>query len=75
MCGSVAVSGVPVVSDVGETAPSVVTVMCEGAPQDSEWDFVEPQSFSFSKKRNIRLCGIPGRHELRRDAGKGSFLP
>ena len=29
-CGSVAVSGVPVVSDVGETTPSVVTVLCEG---------------------------------------------
>ena len=35
-CGSVAVSGVPLVTDVGETAPSFVTVMCEGAPSDSE---------------------------------------
>ena len=52
-CGSVAVSGVPVVIDVGETASSVVTVMCEGVPSDSEWDFVEPQSFSFSEKRNF----------------------
>ena len=51
--GSVAVSGVPVASDLGETAPSVVTVMCEGVPSDSEWDFVEVQSFSFSKKRNF----------------------
>ena len=42
-----------VVADVGGTAPSVVTVMCEGVPSDSEWDFVEPQSFSFSKKRNF----------------------
>ena len=46
-------SGVSVVPDVGETAPSLVTVMCEGVPSDSEWDFVEPQSFSFSKKRNF----------------------
>ena len=52
-CCSEAVSGVLVVSDVGETAPSVVPVMCEGAPSDSEWDFVEPQSLSFSKKRNF----------------------
>ena len=52
-CGSVVVSGVPVVTDVGETALSVVTVMCEGVPRDSEWDFVEPQSFSFSKKRKF----------------------
>ena len=29
---SFAVSILPVVTDVGETAPSVVTVMCEGAP-------------------------------------------
>ena len=43
-----AVSGVPVV-----TAPSVVTVMCAGVPSDSEWDFVEPQSSSFSKKRSV----------------------
>ena len=35
------------------TALSVVTVMCAGARSDSEWDFVEPQSFSFSKKRNF----------------------
>ena len=52
-CGSVAVSDVPVVTDVYETAPSVVTVMCEGVPSDSEWDFVEPQSSSFSKRCNF----------------------
>ena len=52
-CGSVAVSGLLVIPDVGEAAPSVVTVMCGGALSASEWDFVEPQSFSFSKKRNF----------------------
>ena len=36
-------SGVPVVTDVGETAPSVVTVICEGVPSECEWDFVDPQ--------------------------------
>ena len=51
--GTVAVSGVPVASVLGESAPSVVTVMCGGVPSDSEWDFVEVQSFSFSKKRNF----------------------
>ena len=45
--GSVTVSGVPVVLDVGEATPSVVTVLCGGVPSDSDWDFVEPQSFSF----------------------------
>ena len=39
-CGSVAVSGVPVVPEVVETTPSVVTVMCEGVPSDSEQGFV-----------------------------------
>ena len=48
-CGSIDVSGVPVVPDVGVTALSAV--MCGGVPSDS--DFVEPQSFSFSKKRNF----------------------
>ena len=56
-CGSVAVSGVLVVTDVGETAHSAVAAMCEGVLSDSEWDFVEPQSFSFSKKRNFACVG------------------
>ena len=67
--GSVAGSCVPLVTDVGETAPSVVTVMCEGVLSDSEWDFVEPQSLSFSQKRNF-ACD-----ELRRNASRGSSLP
>ena len=50
-CGSVAVSGVLVVTDVSGTALSVVTVMRVGAHADSEWECVEPQSFSFSKKQ------------------------
>ena len=37
----------------GVSAPSVVTVMCEDVSSDSEWDVVEPQSFSFSKKRSF----------------------
>ena len=44
-CGSVAVSGMLEVADMGEAALSVVTVMCEGVPSDSQWDFVEPQLF------------------------------
>ena len=31
------------VPDVGETNPSVVAVMCEGVPSDSQWDFVQEQ--------------------------------
>ena len=40
-----AVSGMLVVTDVGDSAPFVVTVMCEGVSSDLGWDFVEPQSF------------------------------
>ena len=46
-------SGVLVVADVSGTALSVVTVMCEGVPSDFEWEFVELQSFSYSKKRKF----------------------
>ena len=46
-------SDVPVLAGVGVSAPSEVTVVCEDVPSDSEWDFLEPQSFSFSKKRNF----------------------
>ena len=60
---------------VGETTPSIVTVMCEGVPSDSERDFVEPQSFSHSKKRNVACVENPGRHELLRNTSKGSSLP
>ena len=49
-CGSVAVSGVPVVTDVSGTAPSVVTGMCECAHSDSEWEVVEPQDFFLSPR-------------------------
>ena len=35
------------------TALPVVTLMCADARSDSEWDSVEPQSFSFSTKRNF----------------------
>ena len=34
-------------------APSLVSVMCEGDALGSEMEFVEPQSFSFFKKRAI----------------------
>ena len=27
--------------------------MCEGVSSDSDWECVEPQPFSFSKKRSI----------------------
>ena len=49
------VSAVPVVTDVLVSPSSVVTECYEDVSLDSDWDFVEPQFFSFSKKRSS-LC-------------------
>ena len=54
-CGSVAGSDVPVLAGVRVSAPSVVTLMCEGVPSDSERDFVDPQSFLLSPRSEISL--------------------
>ena len=43
----------PVVTDVLVSSSSAVAVKCEGASSDSDWEFVEPWSFSFSNKRSI----------------------
>ena len=48
-CGSVAGSHVLVLVGVCVSALSVVTVLCEDAPSDSEWVFVDPQSFSLQE--------------------------
>ena len=42
----------PVVPVVAVSPSSVVTEVCDGFSLDSDWEFVEPQSFSFSKKRS-----------------------
>ena len=42
---------VPYVTDVPVCPSSVVTELCDVSSCCSNWDFVEPQSFSFSKKR------------------------
>ena len=41
-----------VVADVPVSPSSVVTEVCDGFLLGSDWEFVEPQSFSFSKKRS-----------------------
>ena len=53
---------VPDVSDVVVSSSSVVTEMCKDSPCCSDWDVVEPQSSSFSKKR--ALCCSAGRDEI-----------
>ena len=56
---------VPDVTDVLVSPSSVVTELCDVSPCGSDWEFVEPQFFSFSKKR--ARCGTDaGRDEVRR---------
>ena len=57
-CDSGTGTGVPVVSVVAVVSvslSSVVTEVCDGFSLDSVWEFVEPESFSFSKKRSSVL--------------------
>ena len=44
---------VPVVTDVLVSPSSVVTEFCDGVSLGSDWEFVEPQSSSSSKKRSF----------------------
>ena len=50
-CGSVAVSDVPVKTDVCVPASFLVSVRCEGELLRSDSEFGEPHSLSFSRKR------------------------
>ena len=43
---------------------SSLVVMGEALLSDSEWETVEPLSFSFSRKRQAFLCGESRRHDL-----------
>ena len=45
--------GLPVVTDVLVSPSSAGAQICEGVSSDSDWEFVEPQPLSFSKKRSI----------------------
>ena len=52
---------------------SVVTEVCDGFSLGFDWEFVEPESFSFLKKKGfVCLCGESKRNELRRDASKSA---
>ena len=52
-CDSVTWTRLPVVNDVLVSPSSAVSEVCEGVSLDSDREFVEPQSSSFSKKRSI----------------------
>ena len=49
---------VPVVPDVPVSPSSVVTGFCDGFSCCSDWDFVEPQSISFSKEACLTLVQL-----------------
>ena len=51
LCGYFELPLVPDVTDVPVSPSSVVAEFCDGFSCCSDWDFVEPQFFSFSKKR------------------------
>ena len=44
---------VPDVTDVPVSPSSVVAELCDVSPCGSAWEFVEPQSFSFSKSAHV----------------------
>ena len=54
---------VPDVIDVLVSPSSMVTEICEVSPCCSDWEFVEPQSFSFFRKRAI--CCADTQEEIR----------
>ena len=51
--GFVALSGVPVVTDVPVASSSAVAVTSEALSSDFDLVIVEPQPFSFSRKRSV----------------------
>ena len=53
---------VPDVTDMLVSPSSVVTELCDVSPCGSDWELVEPQSFSFSQKR--AHCGTDTQEEM-----------
>ena len=66
------VSVVPVVTGVLVSLSLVVTECCDGVSVYSDCEVVEPQSFSFSKKRPVVL--EENREEMRNSNGKSDHL-
>ena len=52
---------------------SVVTELCDVSPCGSDWEFVKPQSFSFSKKR--AHCGTDTQEEMEYEGSPVEALP
>ena len=64
---------VPDVTDVLVSFSSVVTELCDVSSCCSDWEFVEPQSFSFSRKR--ALCCASTQEEMRYEGSQGKAPP
>ena len=67
---------VPVVSDVTDVPlcpSSVVTEFCDGFSCCSDWEFVELQSFSLSKKRSL-YCTV-AQEEMRYESSQAKAPP
>ena len=62
-----------VVTDVPVSPSSVVTEFRDVSPCDSDWEFVEPQSFSFSK--SVPHCGTDTQEEMRYEGSPVKALP
>ena len=60
------------VTDVLASLSSVVTELCDVSPCCSDWEDVEPQSFSFSKKR--AHCCTDTQEEMRYEGSQGKAL-
>ena len=68
-CELVSSARVRVVPDATVSPSSVVTEFCDGFSGCSDWEFVEPQSFSFS--RNRALCCTSMQEEMRYEGSQG----
>ena len=64
---------VPDVTDVLVSPSSVITELCEVSPCRSDVEFVEPQSFSFSKNR--AHCSTDKQEEMRYEGSPVRALP
>ena len=69
-CASVRL--VLVVTDVLVSPSSVVTKVCDGFSLGSDVESVEPQSFSFFKKRCLHHCKART-HRMKRGSGKSRW--
>ena len=60
-------------TDVPDSPSSVVTEFCDGFSCCSDWEYVEPQSFSLSKKR--ANCSTITQEEMRYESSQVKALP